>query len=44
MGIQRNKSQMKDKGESPEKELNDMKENNLSDKEFRLMLKRVLKN
>lgn len=44
MGIQRNKSQMKDKGESSEKELNDMKENNLSDKEFRLMLKRVLKN
>ena len=43
LGRQRNKPQLKGKEESPENELNEIEASNLSDKEFKTMVKRMLK-
>ena len=42
MGRQRNRPQMKEQEESPEKELNEMEVSNLSDTEFKVMVIRIL--
>ena len=42
MGKQRNKPQMKEQKESPEKELNEMEASNLSHIEFKVMVTRML--
>ena len=43
MGRQRNNLQMKEKEESPEKELNEIEESKLPDTEFKVMVTRMLK-
>ena len=43
MGIQRKNPQLKGMEESPEKELNEIEANNLSDIEFKVMVIRMLK-
>ena len=43
MGRQRNNPQMKEKEESPEKELSEMKASNLSDIKFQVLVIRMLK-
>lgn len=43
MGRQRNKPQMKEKEESLVKELNEMESSNFSNKEFKVILIKVLK-
>ena len=42
MGRQRNRSQMKEQNNSPEEELEEMEARNLSDREFRVMIIRIL--
>ena len=41
MGRQRNRPQVKEKENSPEEELNEMEASNLSDMEFKVMIKRM---
>ena len=43
MGRQRNNPQMKEKEDSPEKELNEIEASNVSDIEFKVMVIRMLK-
>ena len=43
MRRQRNMPQMKEQIETPEKELNELEINNLSDAEFKTLVKRMLK-
>ena len=41
MGIQRNRPQIKEEENSPEEELHEMDANNLSHREFRVMIMRI---
>ena len=43
MGRQRNRPQMKEQESSPEEELDEMEASNFSDREFRVMIIRILK-
>ena len=43
MGKQRNRPQMKEEENSPEEELDEMETSNLSGREFKLMIIRILK-
>ena len=42
MGRQRNRPQIKEQENSPEEELDEMEASNLSDREFRVMIIRIL--
>ena len=42
MGRQRNRPQMKERENSPEEELDEMEASNVSDREFRVMIIRIL--
>ena len=44
MGRQRNRPQMKGQKNSPKEELDEMEASNLSDREFRVMITRILNN